>query len=93
MIAASTVQALLAQNDPEGMWARGPSIRSANSVSMIACRRWVMSASATGSVLLVKKGWYRQTGNISSSGPMLRSRTRRTTSRAVTSCGVPANAV
>ena len=26
---------------------------------MIACRRWVMSASVTGSVLLVKKGWYR----------------------------------
>jgi hypothetical protein len=29
---------------------------SANTVSMIACRRWVMSASAVGSVLLVKNG-------------------------------------
>ena len=42
-------------------------MRSANTVSMIACWRWVMSASVTGSVLLVKNGWYRQTGNSSSS--------------------------
>jgi hypothetical protein len=29
-------------------------MRSANTVSMIACPRWVMSAAAVGSVLLVK---------------------------------------
>ena len=59
VIVAQIAHALLAANRPEGRWARGPSIRSAKVVSMIACRRWVMSASATGSVLLVKKGWYR----------------------------------
>jgi hypothetical protein len=58
---------------------------------MIACCRWVMSASVTGSVLLVKNGWYRQTGN-SSSG-WLRSRTRRTMSLAVIFSVVLANAV
>jgi hypothetical protein len=50
-----------------------------------------MSASVTGSVLLVKNGWYRHTGNNSSG--WLRSRTRRTMSRAVISYFVPANAV
>ena len=45
----------------------------------------------TGSVLLVKNGWYRQTGN-SSSG-WLRSRTRRTMSLAVIFSVVLANAV
>ena len=50
MIAAQIAQALLAANRPEGRCARGPSIRSAKTVSMIACRRWVMSASATGAV-------------------------------------------
>ena len=50
-----------------------------------------MSAWAVGSVLLVKNGWYRQTGN--SSSRWLRSRTRRTTSRAVTGSAVEANAV
>ncbi len=36
--------------------ASGPSIRSANVVSMIAWRRWVRSASTTGSVESVKNG-------------------------------------
>ena len=57
VIAAQIVQALFAANRPEGRWARGPSIRSANVVSMIACRRWVMSACAVGSRLLVRNGW------------------------------------
>lgn len=38
-IAAQIAHALLAANRPEGMWASGPSIRSAKTVSMIACRR------------------------------------------------------
>ena len=66
VIAVSTVQVLSAGNNPQGMWAKVPSSRSAKSDSMIACRRWVISASATGSVPSVKKGWYRQTGNSSS---------------------------
>jgi len=41
----------------------GPSIRSAKTVSMMACRRWVMSASVAVSVVSVKNGWYRQIGN------------------------------
>jgi hypothetical protein len=36
--------------------ASGPSIRSANTVSMMAWRRWVRSAAATGSVESVKTG-------------------------------------
>ena len=55
-IAAHSAQAELAPKRPEGMWAKGPSIRSANTVSMMACLRWVMSASATGSVESVKNG-------------------------------------
>lgn len=43
--------------------ARGPSIRSEKTVSMMACWRWVMSASAVGRSVLVKNGWYRHTGN------------------------------
>ena len=58
---------------------------------MIACWRWVMSACAVSSVLLVKNGWCRQTGN--SSSVLARSRTRRTISRAVTGVLVEANAV
>ena len=57
VIAAQIAQALLAENWPEGRCASGPSIRSAKTVSMIACRRWVMSASATGASLLVRNGW------------------------------------
>ena len=53
MIAAGIAQAAFAAKSPEGMWASGPSIRSANTDSMIACWRCVMSASVTGSVLLV----------------------------------------
>jgi hypothetical protein len=36
-IAAHRIQAEFAPHRPEGMWASGPSIRSANTVSMIAC--------------------------------------------------------
>jgi hypothetical protein len=56
-MAAQIAQALLAAKRPDGRWANGPSIRSANTVSMIACRRWVMSACVLDSALLVKNGW------------------------------------
>jgi hypothetical protein len=62
VIAASTVHALFGGKNPDGMWAKVPSMKSANTDSRIACWRWVMSASVTGSVLLVNNGWYRQTG-------------------------------
>jgi hypothetical protein len=55
-MAVHNTQAELAPKLPEGMWARGPSIRSAKTVSMMACWRWVMSASATGRSVLVKNG-------------------------------------
>ena len=48
-IAAHNAQALLAPNRPDGRWARGPSIRSAKVVSMIAWWRWVISAASTRS--------------------------------------------
>src|SRR6478672_231394 len=54
-MAAHRIQALLAPNRPEGMCARGPSMRSAKTVSMIAWRRWAMSASGVGSSVSVKK--------------------------------------
>ena len=41
---ASTSQARLALNRPEGRCARGPFFRSAMTCSMIACRRWSASA-------------------------------------------------
>jgi len=53
---AQIAQAELAPKRPEGMWARGPSMRSAKVVSMIAWRRWVISAAVAGSVELVKNG-------------------------------------
>ena len=62
-MAAHRIQAELAPKRPEGMWASGPSIRSANTVSMMACWRWVMSAWSTGRSVLVRNGWYRQIGN------------------------------
>ena len=43
-IAAHRIQAELAPKRPEGRWARGPSMRSAKTVSMMAWWRWVMSA-------------------------------------------------
>jgi len=55
-IAAHSTQAELAPNRPDGMCASGPSIRSANTVSMIACWRWVMSACSMGSSVSVKNG-------------------------------------
>ena len=55
-IAAHRTQAEFAPNRPEGICANGPSIRSANTVSMMAWRRWVMSAASTGSSESVKKG-------------------------------------
>src|SRR3954454_7154287 len=91
VIAASTVQAALAGNQPEGWCAQGPSMRSDQTVSQTAWSRWVMSAWVTGSVLLVKKGWQRQTGN--SGSWVLASSTRRTTSHPMISYGVSANAV
>lgn len=55
-IAAHSTQAEFAPKLPDGMCANGPSIRSANTVSMIAWRRWVMSAVSTGASLLVRNG-------------------------------------
>ena len=55
-IAAHKIQAELALKRPEGICASGPSMRSANTVSMMAWRRWVISASAVVSSVLVKKG-------------------------------------
>ena len=55
-MAAQSTQAEFAPKQPEGMRANGPSIRSANTVSMIAWRRWVISASVVDSVLSVKNG-------------------------------------
>jgi hypothetical protein len=55
VIAAQRAQAALAAKRPQGWWVRGPSIRSAKVVSMIACLRWMMSACGVGSVLSVKK--------------------------------------
>ena len=43
-------------------------MRSANTVSMTACRRWVRSASTVASVLLVKNGWWRLTQSRSRRG-------------------------
>lgn len=61
---------------------QGPSMRSANTVSMMAWRRWVMSAASMGSSVSVKNGWYRHTGN---NAPWWQaSLTRRTINRAVT---------
>src|SRR3990170_4690838 len=55
VMAAQMAQALLAANRLEGRCASGPSIRSANTVSMTAWRRWVRSAATVGSVLLVER--------------------------------------
>ncbi|SKV17285.1 Uncharacterised protein [Mycobacteroides abscessus subsp. abscessus] len=57
---------------------------------MMAWRRWVISAAATGSSVSVKNGWYRHTGN-SASGKRA-SLTRRTISRAVRGWAVELNA-
>src|SRR3954453_2377478 len=57
VIAAQIAHAWFDANRPEGRWANGPSIRSAKTVSMTACRRWVTSAAVTDSTLLVKNGW------------------------------------
>lgn len=55
-IAAQSTHAEFAPNDPDGKWASGPSIKSANTVSMIACLRWTRSASTVGRTELVKNG-------------------------------------
>lgn len=55
-IAAQSTHAEFAPKRPDGMCARGPSMRSAKTVSMIACRRWVTSASVAEVVVLVKNG-------------------------------------
>jgi hypothetical protein len=52
VIAARMLQAALAGKAPEGWWAQGPSMRSDQTVSQMAWRRWVMSACVTGSGLL-----------------------------------------
>src|SRR5262245_6025833 len=56
-MAARMHQAALAANEPERWCAQGPSMRSDQTVSQMAWRRWVKSASVVGSVLLVKNGW------------------------------------
>ena len=55
VMAAQRAQALFAAKRPEGRWAIGPSMRSANTVSMMAWRRWVMSASAVAWMLLEER--------------------------------------
>ena len=55
-MAVHNTHAELAPKCHEGMCASGPSIRSAKVVSMMAWRRWVISASASGSSALVKNG-------------------------------------
>ena len=55
-ITAQASQAQFAANSPDGIWASGPSIRSAKVVSTMACLRWVMSASVVGRSELVKNG-------------------------------------
>ena len=58
-MAVQIAHAAFEANWLEGRWARGPSIRSDRTVSMMACWRWVMSACAVASVLLVRNGWWR----------------------------------
>ena len=55
-ITAQASRAQFAANSPDGICARGPSIRSAKVVSTMACLRWVMSASVVGRSELVKNG-------------------------------------
>ena len=52
-------QAALAVNRPEGAWASGPLLSSAMTCSMMACSRWVVSASVVLSVELVMNAWWR----------------------------------
>ena len=56
-IAARTSQALFAVNFPYGACASGPSLRSANTASMMAWSRWQASASTMPRVLVVKTAW------------------------------------
>jgi hypothetical protein len=55
-MAVQIAHAAFEANWLEGRWANGPSITSDSTVSMMACFRWVMSACAAGSVLLVRNG-------------------------------------
>lgn len=64
-IAASTSQAPLALNRPEGRWASGPFLRSAMTCSMIAWRRWSASACSITRGELVNTAWWCQAGNSS----------------------------
>ena len=80
----------LAPKRPEGRWANGPSIRSANTVSMIACWRWVMSA-VDGYVGVGEERVIPPDREQSSR--YRASLTRRTTSRAVIRSWVDAKAV
>jgi hypothetical protein len=57
--AASTVQAELAVNRPEGMCASGPLFRSAMTCSTIAWSRWPASAASIGSGESVNSAWWR----------------------------------
>ena len=52
-MAAQAVQAALAGNEPEGMCASGPLVRSAKTCSTIAWPRWAFSASSISKGLLV----------------------------------------
>ena len=65
-ITASTSQAALAVNFPDGRCARAEFFRSAWTCSMIAWPRWVLSAatvSRTSGSVVVKKAWNRQVSN------------------------------
>jgi hypothetical protein len=65
-IAASTSQAELAANFPEGRCASGPFFRSAMTCSTIACPRWLFSASSRVSGESVKTAWWRWAANLTS---------------------------
>ena len=56
-IAARTIQALVAANEPDGMCASGPAFRSEKVCSTIAWSRWVASAASIGSAESVNTAW------------------------------------
>ena len=81
---ARTSQAALAENRPEGRWARAEFLRSAWTASMIAWPRWILSAVTVSASVVVKNAWKRQVSNRVAcpvSMLWLRSGMRRTTSR------------
>ena len=56
-MAASASQAALAGNEPDGRWARGPSVQSAKTCSAWAWPRWCSSAWSITKGESVKTAW------------------------------------